>query len=447
MAQTLAEAKIITREQRRRLPSSSKPYWRGIDQGIHLGYRKGKRGGTWLVRRYLGNQEYRCDPIGAADDELRAGTLDFHAAVKRAKEVVEAQRLQEKASADGSVLTVAQAVEAYMRERDERDARRKGRACRSDATSRLSRYVVGQSARGKRKELPPAPLASLSLHELDESDLASWRAELPATFKHSTTMRLVSDLKAALNAAYMANRSRLPASLAATIKYGLRSGREDPDPYGSIARENQILSDAQVAALISAARCVDEKQGWEGDLFRLVVVLAATGARFSQVKELRVIDVQRTAGRLIIPPSGKGSGTRKKDAVPVPVGKDVLDALLPATSGRAKDSILLERWRSKQVAGGIRWERVRRGPWQAASEMRRPWLDVCAEAGLPDVIPYALRHSSVVRGLRANLPIRLVAALHDTSVAMIERHYGRYIADGLNELAAKSVVPLVLQSA
>ena len=66
---------------------------------------------------------------------------------------------------------------------------------------------------------------------------------------------------------------------------------------------------------------------------------------------------------------------------------------------------------------------------------------------MPDVIPYALRHSSVVRGLRANLPIRLVAALHDTSVAMIERHYGRYIADGLNELAAKSVVPLVLQSA
>ena len=48
-----------------------------------------------------------------------------------------------------------------------------------------------------------------------------------------------------------------------------------------------------------------------------------------------------------------------------------------------------------------------------------------------------------MRGIKANLPIRLVAALHDTSVAMIERHYGRYIADGLDELAARSVVPLV----
>jgi hypothetical protein len=62
---------------------------------------------------------------------------------------------------------------------------------------------------------------------------------------------------------------------------------------------------------------------------------------------------------------------------------------------------------------------------------------------MPGIISYALRHSSIVRGIRANLPIRLVASLHDTSVAMIERHYARYIADGLDELAARAVVPLV----
>jgi hypothetical protein len=66
-----------------------------------------------------------------------------------------------------------------------------------------------------------------------------------------------------------------------------------------------------------------------------------------------------------------------------------------------------------------------------------------ARIGMPDVIPYALRHSSIVRGIRAGLPIRLVAALHDTSVVMIERHYSRWITDGLDELAARAVVPLV----
>lgn len=33
--------------------------------------------------------------------------------------------------------------------------------------------------------------------------------------------------------------------------------------------------------------------------------------------------------------------------------------------------------------------------------------------------------------------------MHDTSVAMVERHYARYIVDGLEELAVKAVIPLV----
>ena len=34
-----------------------------------------------------------------------------------------------------------------------------------------------------------------------------------------------------------------------------------------------------------------------------------------------------------------------------------------------------------------------------------------------DIVPYALRHSSIVRQLRAGLPVRCAAALHDTSAA------------------------------
>jgi len=62
---------------------------------------------------------------------------------------------------------------------------------------------------------------------------------------------------------------------------------------------------------------------------------------------------------------------------------------------------------------------------------------------MPHVIPYALRHSSIVRGLRKNLPIQHVAKLHNTSVNMIERHYAKYIATALEELARAAVVPLV----
>ena len=46
-----------------------------------------------------------------------------------------------------------------------------------------------------------------------------------------------------------------------------------------------------------------------------------------------------------------------------------------------------------------------------------------------EVTIYALRHSSIVRQLLANTPIRVVATLHDTSVVMIERTYSKFITD------------------
>ena len=46
-----------------------------------------------------------------------------------------------------------------------------------------------------------------------------------------------------------------------------------------------------------------------------------------------------------------------------------------------------------------------------------------------EVTMYCLRHSSIVRALLRNVPIRLVASLHNTSVAMIEKHYSKYITE------------------
>ena len=50
---------------------------------------------------------------------------------------------------------------------------------------------------------------------------------------------------------------------------------------------------------------------------------------------------------------------------------------------------------------------------------------------------YALRHSSIVRALVAGLPVRLVAAAHDTSVEMIEAHYSAHIIDATEDLHRK----------
>lgn len=440
MAKTLKEAAITTRNARAKLPAGV--HWKGVDPEVHLGYRKGKRGGVWLVR-WRNDPGYRQQPLGIADDELHEGTLDYEAARRAARVTVEAARTEAKAAAEGPALTVRLAVEAYVAERDARESRRNGRKMRSDGGRRLTRHVLGQAARGRGKAIASSPLADVAMYAMKEADLLAWRAGLPDAMKATTQQRLINDLKAALNGAYAVHRDRLDANIPAVVKHGLKAAaREDDDDIVSLARENQILSDGQIGNLLAAAREIDAEGEWDGDLFRLVVTLAASGARFSQIARMRVSDVQRAAGRLMVPVSRKGRGG-KAGSIPVPIGKDVLDTLLPAIIGRPSNAPLLERPRFKQVAGSIKWERDGRGSWRTASEMADPWGAIRDRAAMPDVIAYALRHSSIVRGIRANLPIRLVAALHDTSVLMIERHYGRWIADGLEEMAARAVVPLV----
>ncbi|MQA64507.1 MAG: tyrosine-type recombinase/integrase [Alphaproteobacteria bacterium] len=432
MARVVKDAQIGSRSARAKLKPRGNIYWRGVERGLHLGYRRiAGKNGTWWVRRYLGNQRYATEGLGIADDLADAdGVLVLSFDQAQAKARAEAVARAHKAVGLGALPTVAKVVEDYITFRDTREAARRGRAVRSDAATRLTRYVLGDK------------LAATTLEKLDEDALTAWRAALPPTLRASTVARTTSDFRAALNAAYWIHRKRLGADFAATIKHGLRAP-ERPDDAEPGARDNQILTDAQVGALIRAAREVDDEREAGGDLFRLVVVLAATGARFGQVARMLVGDVQRDKGRLLLPPSRKGKG-RKVERIPVPVGRDVLDALLPATTGRAKSAPLLERWQHVQVPGPrIRWVRDRRGAWQSGAELTRAWRGIRERAKAPDVIPYALRHSSIVRGLRAGLPIALVAKIHDTSTKMIEVHYAAWIAYGLDEMAARAVVPLV----
>jgi integrase len=395
---------------------------------------------VWLVRwrNHGDGANYLQAPLGTADDAISEGNLDFAAALRTARAFVEQLRRKAAAEANGPVPTVRSVVEAYMAVRNERESRRRGQPVRSHATRNLTRSVLGQPKRGEQHPaVAPARLADIALSDLTEADLTAWRNGLPSTQKAATKARTVNNLRAALNAAYAAHRRHLDPSFPAIVKYALKpEDVEDPDP---IARENQILTDAQVARLISTARDLD------ADVFRLVVVLAATGARLSQVVRIRVGDVQREKGRIMVPPSRKGKGANKRTDIPVPVGKDVIDALQPAMTRRAAGELLLQKQTFRRT--GIVWQRDGRGAWRHPTELSTHWKVIRERSGLPDVIPYALRHSSIVRGLRANLPIRLVAALHDTSVLQIERHYAKWVAEGLEELAARAVVPLIDQEA
>jgi len=58
----------------------------------------------------------------------------------------------------------------------------------------------------------------------------------------------------------------------------------------------------------------------------------------------------------------------------------------------------------------------------------------------PEATPYSFRHSSIVRMLLGNVPIRIVASLHDTSVAVIEKHYSAFITD-VSDALTRATLP------
>ncbi|HET9810468.1 MAG TPA: tyrosine-type recombinase/integrase [Sphingomicrobium sp.] len=85
----------------------------------------------------------------------------------------------------------------------------------------------------------------------------------------------------------------------------------------------------------------------------LVILLAATGARFSQLRRMTVGDVQLEHSRIVVSTSFKGKG-RSPALIKVPIGADVASRLRPAILGRKRNEALLQTWRYKQV-GAMKW--------------------------------------------------------------------------------------------
>ncbi|MGY2053078.1 tyrosine-type recombinase/integrase [Methylobacterium sp. JK268] len=432
MAKRVRDAVLDSPTARAKLKAQPKPYFRAIDRGLHLGYRKGKSGGTWLARRYLGKERYSTEALGRADDRQAAnGTtvLTFHQAQDRARQKVREAEEAQRIAAFGPAITVRDAVVAYIEARETKESRAKGGVgLIRDTRSRLTKHVLSDAA-----------LAGKPLPALTTDDLQTWRGRVAGRLTEGTVRRAVNDFRAALNAAASRYAAQLPGSMSDIIRNGLAA----TSSTAPVARERQILTDADVRRIVAAANEVDAAGDWEGDLARLVLALAATGARFSQIQRMTVADVQTVQFRLMVPVSRKGRGQKQTSHVPVRVAPDVIAALRPATAGRRGTDRLLMRPRWQMIRIGAS-RKVGRVPWCSASEMREPWAAIVERAGLPaDLVPYALRHSSIVRGLRANLPVRLVAALHDTSSAMIEAHYSAFIVTALDELAALAAVSLV----
>lgn len=422
---------LSVKKQRLDLPVSKKPVFESLGDGVSIGYRRNQSAGTWIARKADGKGGSWQKVIGTADDYADADNITVLSWAQAQAKVFEASKTLGRLSSQSArpPTTVETAFDAY-----ESDLKTRGGDLGN--VQRL-RFHVGDELRAK------------AVGNLVTADLREWRDGLTNSLAPATVNRTSNAFKAALNLA--ADQDERISTRNAWEK-GLKA-----IPDAEEAR-NVILSDTQIKKLVGAAYGVSQEFGL------LVEVAAATGSRYSQIANLTVGDLQddRDGPRLMMPSAKKGKGQKHVLRRPFPILAVLAGKLRTAAGDRSDDAPLLLKPQRPQTEAerksGIpasppdRWRksdhaRLFTRAVEAAfkpEEKAKP-VDRAAEGkedeGAPVTI-YALRHSSIVRQILANVPVRLVATLHDTSVQMIERNYSKFLADHSDAIARATMFDL-----
>jgi integrase len=386
MARTVRDNQLGNRTVREKLKIRGKPYWRGIEEGLSIGYRSLRgRSGTWTARSYIGNQKYSFYVIGTADDRSDADgitVLSFDQAVAKAREL-HTKRAKQAAGITGP-YTVAQAFEAYTTDLD-----RRGKEFYS---------VEKQAARYILPKLGKTEVAKLTAERLQEW-LASVAA-MPATGQRKFNARARRD-----------SANRLWTTFKSALRLAVRQRKVGGDleaewrlvkPYKNVAvSRDRFLSVAEAKRLINAC---------EPDFRNMVEAALATGARYGELCRLECRDFNSDSGTLSIRLT---KTDRPRNVILTPEGQRLFKAL---TAGRAGSDPLIRRDDGLAFGAGHQERRIQ---------------DACKRAGIVPAIGFhQLRHSYASLCVKAGMPLAYVAkALGHASTRMVEKHYGHLSED------------------
>ncbi len=413
MARTVRDANLGSRTGRLALAPSGKPYYRAIDPGLHVGYRKGRDGGKWVLRRYIGDGTYQVETIATADDKADAdgvAVLDFKQAQARIRELhVERARDAQGLPTEEGPYTVRRCVTEYL---DWLDRNRK--------SARDARY------RAEALILPE--LGEVACADLTAADLRKWRDKIADQAprlrtkkgkdqkyravepdddegrrrRKATANRTLTILKAALNAAWREGRISTDGAWR----------RVEPFEGADAARVRYLTID-------ECRRLINASQGEFRDLIRAAL---ATGCRFGELAALQVHDFNPNAGTLHVRTSKSGKARH------VVLNDEGAELFTRLATGRPGVELLLRK------ADGDRWGK---------SNQARPMADACSAASVePSANFHCLRHTYASHAVMAGAPLIVIARnLGHADTRMVERHYGHlsasYVADAIRAAAPR----------
>jgi len=397
MARRIKDAALDSRAARAKLKPRGEPYYRAVERGAHLGYRRrANAAGTWLVRAFNGTA-YRAARLSFADDLSDADgvtVLDYWQAVEAVR-----TRLPEqgRAAAVKSVRrwTVNDALDAYLRMLEGEGRLIADSRCRIDALIR--------PALGKAK-----------LDELTTDQLRRWRDALAKSPPRLRTRngekqkyRDVTDDDG--RRARRSSANRVWAILTSALNHAFRDGSVASDrawrlvrPLAKVGKSRgRYLTVAEAKRLANAA---------DADFRLLVLAALQTGARYGELCALKVADFNADAGTVHIARSKSG---KPRHVVLSTEGQAYFRQLC---AGRPGDALMLAKLNGR--------------PW-GKSEQKKKIDAACVAARLKPAISFhGLRHTWASLAVMNGMPLMVVARnLGHRDTRMIEKHYGHLRED------------------
>lgn len=398
MARLVRDAAMETRSARLRLGVRDEPYWRTIEIGLHLGYRKRKAGGTWTARLRKTAGGYKEKRLGLADDTQDAdgvAVLSYPDAQAAARSWWVADRRRAKgfseAPSTGPYL-ISDSLEEYFASRT-----RKG-----------SKGVSADQAYARTRIIPK--LGALDVESLNATNLRKWHEDLAGSARLSR--RSYSDKRPSQSLdrsnkdavrARKASANRVLTILKAALNHSYQEGRASSDdawrkvkPFKSVDKPVvRYLSLEEISRLIRAC---------PKDFGNIVKVALASGCRYGELTCMKVQDFCPQSGTLVI---AESKGGKPRHAILTSEGQELLARL---TRNRRASEPLLVR------ADGLPW---------GASHQQRPIKAASIKASIdPPATFHILRHSHASFLAMRGVPMAVIAKqLGHSDTRMTERHY------------------------
>ena len=413
MARTVTDKNLGSRSGRLALKPSGKPYYRAIDPGLHLGYRKGRDGGKWVMRRYVGDGTYKVETIAVADDKADAdgvAVLDFRQAQAAIRDLhVKLTRIAQGLPAHDGPYTIARCLEEYL---DWLDRNRKS----------------GKDARWRAKALILPQLGGIGCGELTSDTIRKWRdaiAEQPPRLRtrkgSDQRYRAIDDGDGEAQRRRKATANRTFTILKAALNRAWREKKIESDDAWRRVEPFEQANAARIRylSLDECRRLIDAAQDEFGDLVRAALL---TGCRFGELGAVQVSDFNADSGTMHIRASKSGKARH------VVLNDEGVDLFTRLGAGRPGIELMLRK------ADGARWGRANQS---------RPMAEACGRAGLePPASFHCLRHTYASHSVMAGAPLLVVARnLGHTDTRMVEKHYGHlstsYMAEAIRAAAPR----------